>query len=118
MLLSTFQDNIINALVKIPSIQRNQKLQYAFAEWQANSTLQLQRLAHENLGLGTWSKTNESVPVTEPGDVLGVLDISNPLHSRLVASSIELARLVEEREEQQKTRATAQYRQLPSEEQL
>lgn len=105
-------------MFKLPSLQRNRKVQYGYAEWQANSTLQLQRLAHENLGLGTWSKTNEAVPVTEPGDTLGVLDISDIQHSRLVAPPIELTRLVEDREEQRKTRATARYREVPSEEQL
>ena len=57
---------------------------YARAEWQTNTTLQLQRMAHENLGLGTWSRADEGVPVTEMGDRVGVLDISDKKHPRLV----------------------------------
>ncbi|KAI3319692.1 hypothetical protein HD806DRAFT_547935 [Xylariaceae sp. AK1471] len=57
---------------------------YAYLEWTTNSTLQLQRLAHEELALGTWSKGTGEVPTTEPGDLLGCLDISNPDHPVLI----------------------------------
>ncbi|KAI0424065.1 hypothetical protein F5Y09DRAFT_348098 [Xylaria sp. FL1042] len=40
----------------------------------------LQRLAHEQLGFGTWSKGAADIPVTEAGNILGRLDISNPDH--------------------------------------
>ncbi|KAI0813452.1 hypothetical protein GGR55DRAFT_703439 [Xylaria sp. FL0064] len=51
---------------------------FAHLEWSANATLQLQRLAHEQLGFGTWSKGTEDIPVTEAGNLLGCLDISQP----------------------------------------
>ncbi|KAK3315994.1 hypothetical protein B0H66DRAFT_592246 [Apodospora peruviana] len=56
---------------------------YALLEWNTNGTLQLQRLAFEANGLGTWSWATGSVPVTESGEVLGVLDLSNPRHPKL-----------------------------------
>ncbi|TGJ88742.1 hypothetical protein E0Z10_g48 [Xylaria hypoxylon] len=54
--------------------------QYPHLEWTTNSTLQLQRLAHEELGFGTWSEGTETIPVTKPGQMLGSLDISDPKH--------------------------------------
>ncbi|KAH7134893.1 hypothetical protein B0J11DRAFT_147724 [Dendryphion nanum] len=84
IVISTFLDNIINMAPIIPFFRRNRKFMYARAEWQVGCTLQLQRLAHENLGLGTWSRTDEGVPVTKLGDRIGVLDISNPKHPKLV----------------------------------
>ncbi|KAK7525364.1 uncharacterized protein IWZ02DRAFT_233114 [Phyllosticta citriasiana] len=67
-------------------VQRRRNLDvYARLEWCANGTLQLQRLAHEALGAGTWSDAAEAVPVTAKGDRLAVLDVSDPLHPRLQA---------------------------------
>lgn len=57
---------------------------YAQAEWQTGSPLQLQRLAHEALGLGAWSGADAAIPVTGSGDMLGVLDVSDEKHPRLV----------------------------------
>ncbi|KAI0016634.1 hypothetical protein F4780DRAFT_669738 [Xylariomycetidae sp. FL0641] len=53
---------------------------YAHLEWTANSTLQLQRLAHEGLGFGSWLKGTGAIPVTGPADLLGCLDLENPEH--------------------------------------
>ncbi|KAJ2977882.1 hypothetical protein NUW58_g7671 [Xylaria curta] len=53
---------------------------FAYLEWNTNTTLQLQRLAHEQLGFGTWSKGADEIPITEAGNLLGCLDISNPDH--------------------------------------
>ncbi|KAL1390597.1 hypothetical protein HDK64DRAFT_335689 [Phyllosticta capitalensis] len=67
-------------------VQRRRNLDvYARLEWCANGTLQLQRLAHESLGVGTWSDAAEAVPVTAKGDRLAMLDVSDQLHPRLVA---------------------------------
>ncbi|GAW24524.1 hypothetical protein ANO14919_141110 [Xylariales sp. No.14919] len=54
--------------------------QHAHLEWNTNTTLQLQRLAHEELGLGTWSRCADDVPATMPGELLGLLDISDLKH--------------------------------------
>jgi hypothetical protein len=56
---------------------------YALLEWEHNSALQLQRLAHQAVGSGTWTRTAQAIPVTESGDTLGILDISDPKHTRL-----------------------------------
>ncbi|KAF2491600.1 hypothetical protein BU16DRAFT_468495 [Lophium mytilinum] len=84
MLLALFLKDVAKLMNKIRGLQ-NSKSAYATLEWQANSTLQLQRIAHESLGLGTWSKTAESIPVTEKNQILGVLDITRN-HPRLVSA--------------------------------
>ena len=42
--------------------------------------MQLQRLAHEELGFGTWSKTANANPATELDARLAILDISDLKH--------------------------------------
>ena len=59
---------------------------YKLLEWTANDTLQLQRLAHEELGLGTWSSTATCYPITMPGEHLATIDISDPKHPKLKTS--------------------------------
>ncbi|KAI9779283.1 MAG: hypothetical protein M1816_003623 [Peltula sp. TS41687] len=67
-------------------IQRRKNLGiYQRLEWVTNDTLQLQRLAHEELGFGTWSRTAEDHPVTAPGEQLATLDISDPNHPKLAS---------------------------------
>jgi hypothetical protein len=53
---------------------------YANLEWSTNSMLQLQRLAYEGLGVGFWSNCVDTVPTTKGGELLGVLNISDPDH--------------------------------------
>lgn len=48
------------------------------AEWNATSTLQLQRLAFEGIGSGTWSCTSSETPVTLPNQPLATLDFKKP----------------------------------------
>ncbi|KAL9618795.1 MAG: hypothetical protein Q9160_006518 [Pyrenula sp. 1 TL-2023] len=60
---------------------------YQRLEWVSNETLQLQRMVHEELGLGTWSGAAETVPVTEPGERLGLLDVSEEKHPIMVRGS-------------------------------
>ena len=52
-------------------------------QWILDGTLQLQRLAFEEAGMGTWSGTTDSVPVTGRDEVLGGFDATNPEHPRL-----------------------------------
>ncbi|KAL1615965.1 hypothetical protein SLS56_011613 [Neofusicoccum ribis] len=67
-------------------IQKRRRLDtYSRLEWCTNETLQLQRLAHEELGLGTWSGAAGNIPFTEPGEMLAMLDLSRPHHPRLKA---------------------------------
>ncbi|KAB2568954.1 hypothetical protein DBV05_g12364 [Lasiodiplodia theobromae] len=58
---------------------------YSRLEWCINETLQLQRLAHEELGLGVWQRGVEAVPITEVGARLGMLDLTDLEHPRLKA---------------------------------
>lgn len=48
---------------------------YKSVEWSQMGTLQLQRLAHEEAGFGTWSRCHGDTPVTEPGQQLATLDL-------------------------------------------
>ncbi|KAF3035270.1 hypothetical protein E8E11_003585 [Didymella keratinophila] len=89
ILISTFAEELLGFLIRVPKFQ-TKKLIYSLAEWQAGSTLQLQRLAHKSLGLGHWARTDEAIPVTQPGELLGVLDITNIKHARIIAQSEEL----------------------------
>lgn len=57
--------------------------QFARLEWAVNGTLQLQRLAHESLGYGTWSHCDEEIPLTGDGEHLGTLDLDDLKHPRL-----------------------------------
>ncbi|KAI0887777.1 uncharacterized protein GGS22DRAFT_197728 [Annulohypoxylon maeteangense] len=56
---------------------------YSYVEWTTNGTLQLQRLAHEEIGMGTWSNCLDSIPVTKAGELLGSLDLADPKHPAL-----------------------------------
>lgn len=92
MLTSAFVEELFALFLRYPRL-RSAKLIYSYFEWQAGSTLQLQRLAHENLGLGTWTRTDEAIPVTELGDTLGVLDVTKSKHVRMVIPTEELNRV-------------------------
>ncbi|OJD29668.1 cytochrome p450 protein [Diplodia corticola] len=58
---------------------------YSRLEWCANETLQLQRMAHEGLGVGTWHHGAEAIPYTDNGERLATLNLANPEHPRLEA---------------------------------
>jgi len=51
---------------------------HAYYEWMSNSSFQLQRLAHQGVGAGTWSGVTDDIPITKAGDKLAVLDFSDP----------------------------------------
>lgn len=57
--------------------------EYAYLEWVTNSSLQLHRLAQEELGWGTWSGATNDVPTTQKGEHLGCLDLAQSNHPRL-----------------------------------
>jgi len=65
-------------------IQRRWRLDpYPQIEWMTNQTLQLQRLAHEAMGLGSWEGGTNFIPVqTEKHVELAALDLSDPRHPR------------------------------------
>ncbi|KAB2573371.1 hypothetical protein DBV05_g7964 [Lasiodiplodia theobromae] len=74
---------------------------YARLEWTMNETLQLQRLAHEELGLGSWHRCDTDVPVTERLERLGVMDLSEKTHPRLKAPPVSLEEAVNQSDEEE-----------------
>ncbi|KAI1873572.1 hypothetical protein JX265_005194 [Neoarthrinium moseri] len=54
-------------------------------EWNLNETLQLQRLVHEEIGIGAWSSCTKTIPLIRGDARLGTLDISKPDHPRIVS---------------------------------
>lgn len=119
MLAAMLLEPVVAGLFKLPWFQHNRKWRYAYAEWQAGSTLQLQRLAHESLGAGTWSNTAGTVPVTRPEERLAMLDISDSTHARLMRPSAELTKLDHDYTNSSvQHRPSLRYSKLPSTEQM
>jgi hypothetical protein len=86
MLAAFFVEELFDMLLKRTGLGKRELLLNGFAEWQAGSTLQLQRIAHENLGVGTCKRTDELVSVTDK--IFGVFDTTYRKHARLVKQSI------------------------------
>jgi hypothetical protein len=59
-------------------------------EWRAMSILQLQRMAHESIGSGTWLKATSETPITKPYQLLGMLDIRDKKRPLLRSKTDEL----------------------------
>ncbi|KAI1868746.1 hypothetical protein JX265_006725 [Neoarthrinium moseri] len=57
-------------------------------EWGINSTLQLQRLAHEELGIQPWSRCDGPIPCLESSARLARLDISDAKHPKFIAETL------------------------------
>ncbi|KAF7505123.1 hypothetical protein GJ744_001263 [Endocarpon pusillum] len=68
--------------IAVERVQRRRN-PYSSVEWIANETLQLQRLAHEAVGAGTWQGTHTDWPTTAQTESLAVLDMSHPKHPKL-----------------------------------
>lgn len=66
-------------------LERRGIIKKSCQEWFINDTLQLQRLAHEELGLGDWESCTGSrvIPTTRKHQLLGTLDCADPKHPRL-----------------------------------
>ena len=79
ILVSNIIESVCTCLKK-----RQNGYAYKRLEWVTNETLQLQRMVHEELGLGTWTGTASSLPVAKKDEKLGVLDISNEEHPIMV----------------------------------
>lgn len=77
--LSAFVESLYAAWQK-----RRRRGTYERLEWVSNEPLQLQRMVHEELGLGIWTGASDSVPITAPNEKLGVLDISDENHPVMV----------------------------------
>jgi hypothetical protein len=83
ILMSYSLDPIMGCLRERRGLYEHQQL-----EWAMNWTLQLQRLAHEQIGMGTWSKATDLIPITDRGEALATLDISSPKHPLLWAYKV------------------------------
>jgi hypothetical protein len=96
-------------LETLPALVRKRSSRDAYSrlEWCTNGTLQLQRLAHEELGLGTWKSCIQDVPVTLAGEKLGLLDITEADHPVLRASSPEIVEQSVCREDSKKRSETS-----------
>lgn len=69
-------------------LERHKFIKTSSTEWFSNDTFQLQRMAHEELGLGNWeSCRGKVIPVTHKGQLLGIFDATDPEHPRLVNPS-------------------------------
>lgn len=89
MLISLYLEELFDMVLQRTPLRNSTRLRRGHAEWKAGSTLQLQRIAHENLGFGTWKRADESIPVTNKGDILGTYKIDDEKHVRLVNLSDE-----------------------------
>lgn len=58
--------------------RRGKYSDHTYYEWISNSSLQLQRLAHQGVGAGTWTGSTGEILTTKAGDKLAVLDFSDP----------------------------------------
>jgi hypothetical protein len=64
--------------------RRKDKGDHRRLAWILDSTLQLQRMAHEGQGIGSWSGGAGEVPITQYGERLGIVSPSDPDHPTLV----------------------------------
>ncbi|KAF2143129.1 uncharacterized protein K452DRAFT_357536 [Aplosporella prunicola CBS 121167] len=86
IVLSWTKESIVGCIGKCRNLE-SQK--YSLLEWNMNDTFQLQRLAHEELGVGSWQECASDVPRTHDVEKLAVLDIEDPNHPRLKAPPLE-----------------------------
>lgn len=67
----------------VGSVQRKWKMRdYQRVQWALHEKLQLQRLAYEEAGMGTWSGGTSFVPVTKFGETFGMPPDVDPDHPR------------------------------------
>lgn len=62
---------------------------YSSLEWITNDFLQLQRLAYDPVGTGTWKEACSVFPTTAQGELLAVLDMTDPKHPKLRAPELD-----------------------------
>lgn len=90
ILLDLFIECIVDSIQSRRSKTRpNPTGTYARLEWEANTTLQLQRLAHEHIGVGNWRDAGWAQhPVTERGEKLGTVDVRDERHTMLIRPGV------------------------------
>ena len=110
-LMAFFLNELLVLLFKFRQLRNDEDYSYAYAEWQAGSILQLQRLAQEGVGAGTWTGATDLVPVTVREEALAVLDLREREHPRLALPERELARVITE--DLVRKRPSSRYERLP-----
>jgi hypothetical protein len=60
-------------------------------EWTQNGFLQLQRLAYQRGGMGTWSREEESVPLTQKNEKLGLVHSNTSSATNSKRSSVNIS---------------------------
>jgi hypothetical protein len=88
-LISLYLEELFDLVLQCTPLRNSTRLRRDHAEWKAGSTLQLQRIAHKNLGFGTWKRADQSISVTDKGDILETYKIDDEKHVRLVYLSDE-----------------------------
>ncbi|KAL9618487.1 MAG: hypothetical protein Q9160_006806 [Pyrenula sp. 1 TL-2023] len=73
---------VLPSVIELLQRYRHRKA-YSILEWLANDALQLQWLAHEATGSGNWHPSSSAYPTTTLGDLLAVLDVTDPKHVKL-----------------------------------
>lgn len=79
MLLESIAQPLLKRFERRSSSRKYQRL-----EWNSNETLQLQRMAHEAVGAGSWTDAAETVPTTAEGELLATINTSDETHPRLL----------------------------------
>lgn len=72
----------LDFLIGLVQSKRN-AADYRRLAWKTNGLLQLQRLAHEEMGYGSWERCTNETPVTRFGDMLASISVDNPKHPTL-----------------------------------
>lgn len=67
---------------------------YRRLAWKSNGLLQVQRLAHEEAGFGTWEGCAKTVPVTARGEELALLNVHDPTHPVLLKRPVSPNQLI------------------------
>jgi hypothetical protein len=90
ILLDLFIESIVDYIqFKRSKAKPNPTGTYARLEWEANTTLQLQRLAQEHVGVGNWRNVGWAQhPITERGEKLGMLDVRDEKHTMLIRPGV------------------------------
>ena len=63
--------------------------------WKSDGLLQLQRMAYEEVGFGTWERCTKVTPVTARGQTLALLNVNDPDHPRLRKASVVPVQVVQ-----------------------
>ena len=112
IITSLFLSHIINLIGRKFHIA-----DYKCIQWALDEKFQLQRLAYEEAGQGTWSGALSAVPITKSGEVIGIPNGIDRDHPRLSKSREESGGLLESSKAQamfEKNRPGLQMRTISS----